>query len=81
MAEAVVGAGGRIAEFRDVDRATFAAKIETRYQPAVMRGAVADWPAVHRARESMQSIAAYLLSPEFVRQVKAFLVKQLERKN
>src|SRR5471032_3079656 len=74
MGESVVGAGGRIAEVRDVDRDSFAAKIESRYQPAVMRGVVADWPAVKRARESMQSIAAYLHELDSGKAVDALLI-------
>src|SRR5438477_2692628 len=49
-----------IPEFRDVDRATFARDIATRYNPAVLRGLVADWPAVERARESPAAFCAYL---------------------
>ena len=49
-----------IPEWRDVDRATFARDIATRYNPAVLRGLVADWPAVERARESPAAFCAYL---------------------
>jgi hypothetical protein len=49
-----------IAEWRDVDRERFDTEIATRYAPAVLRGVVGDWPAVARARESPQAIAAYI---------------------
>lgn len=49
-----------IAEWRGVDRAKFADEIATLYQPAVLRGLVDGWPAVARARQSPQAIAAYL---------------------
>ena len=38
----------------------FADQIATRYQPAVLRGLVAGWPAVAHARQSPRSIATYL---------------------
>jgi hypothetical protein len=60
VGEATSIASGRIEEFHDVDRETFATRIATRYQPAVMRGVVGDWPAVRRAGESMESVARYL---------------------
>jgi len=51
---------GRISEYRDVDAATFREEIVPRYRPAVLRGLVAQWPAVQRARTSIQSIGQYL---------------------
>ena len=51
---------GRIPEWRDVDAATFRDEIVPRYRPAVLRGLVAQWPAVQRARASFQSIGQYL---------------------
>ncbi|HEY2968104.1 MAG TPA: cupin-like domain-containing protein [Casimicrobiaceae bacterium] len=51
---------GRISEYRDVDAATFRDEIVPGYRPAVLRGLVADWPAVRRARTSIQSIGQYL---------------------
>ena len=49
-----------IPEWRGVDRARFAAEIATQYRPAVLRGLVAHWPAVARAKESPRAIATYL---------------------
>src|SRR3981081_3525091 len=51
---------GRIPEWRDVDAATFRDEIVPRYRPAVLRGLVAKWPAVQRARTSFQAIGQYL---------------------
>ena len=50
----------RISEWHDVDAATFREEIVPRYGPAVLRGLVAQWPAVQRARTSMHSIGQYL---------------------
>jgi len=49
-----------IDEWRGVDEATFRSEIVPRYRPAVMRGLVADWPAVRHAGESAGAIDAYL---------------------
>jgi hypothetical protein len=49
-----------IDEWGDADEATFRDEIVPRYRPAVMRGLVAAWPAVLRARESAESIDGYL---------------------
>ncbi len=50
----------RIDEWRAVDEATFKSEIVPRYRPAVLRGLVADWPAVQHARDSAESIDRYL---------------------
>jgi len=50
----------RIDEWREVDEAAFKSEIVPRYRPAVLRGLVADWPAVRHARESAESIDRYL---------------------
>jgi hypothetical protein len=47
-------------EWREVDAAVFREQIATRYEPAVMRGVVADWPAVRAARESPALFCSYL---------------------
>jgi hypothetical protein len=49
-----------IREWHDVDARMFREEIVPRYQPAVMRGLVGHWPAVQRAKESLQSIGQYL---------------------
>jgi len=49
-----------IREWHDVDAATFRERIATRYEPAVLRGVVADWPAVRHARDSAEAVARYL---------------------
>ena len=49
-----------IAEFEGVDAAAFRDDVSRRDAPAVLRGLVADWPAVRRAREAPDAICAYL---------------------
>lgn len=48
-----------IAEWRDVDAATFRGEIVPRGRPAVLRGLAATWPAVEAGR-SPEGLAAYL---------------------
>jgi hypothetical protein len=47
-------------ELRDVDAARFRDEVASRYQPAVLRGVVADWPAVRAFRESPAVFCTYL---------------------
>jgi hypothetical protein len=49
-----------IREWRDVDAAVFRDRIVPLYQPAVLRGVVASWPAVRHARASAESVCRYL---------------------
>ncbi len=49
-----------ITEWHDVDRQRFESEIQSQYQPAVLRGVVASWPAVERGRASAQSLREYL---------------------
>jgi hypothetical protein len=50
----------RTAEYRDVDLARFRGEILPAGQPAVLKGLVADWPAVAAARRSDEALVAYL---------------------
>ena len=43
-----------------VDAGMFSSEVEPLNQPAVLRGVVAHWPAVAKARESAQALAHYL---------------------
>jgi hypothetical protein len=47
-------------EWRDVDARAFREEIAPRYEPAVLRGVVADWPAVRRAIASIAGFCSYL---------------------
>jgi hypothetical protein len=47
-------------EMRGVDAEKFRGEVVASYRPVVMRGLVAAWPAVGRARESFESLASYL---------------------
>jgi hypothetical protein len=49
-----------IAEYRGVGRACFSEDIRPLGQPAVLRGLVADWPAVAAGRQSPAALADYL---------------------
>jgi hypothetical protein len=55
-----VNAARAVAEWHDVDRATFERDIVPRHEPALLRGLVAHWPAVHKARESDTALAGWL---------------------
>ncbi|MGQ0800044.1 MAG: cupin-like domain-containing protein [Pseudomarimonas sp.] len=50
----------RTAEFVGVDRPGFVADIQPLARPAVLRGLVADWPAVAKARQSDEALCDYL---------------------
>ena len=47
-------------EYQDVDPARFREEVVTRYEPAVLRGVVADWPAVRASIESPAVFCTYL---------------------
>ena len=55
------GGIGPIAEWREVDTATFRERIYPTHEPAVLRGAVRQWPAVQRGSPSAQAMCGYLL--------------------
>ncbi|HLX21749.1 MAG TPA: cupin-like domain-containing protein [Usitatibacter sp.] len=47
-------------EMRGVDAERFRSEVVGAYRPVLLRGLVAEWPAVLRARESFESLARYL---------------------
>ena len=49
-----------VTEYLDVDRARFEAEIVPRGRPAVLRGLVADWPAVEAGRAGDEALAQFL---------------------
>lgn len=49
-----------VREWRDVDLQMFREQIRPLNQPALLRGLVADWPAVREAQTSPQAIGGYL---------------------
>jgi Cupin-like domain len=63
-----------IAEWRAVDRGVFERDIVPRYEPAVLRGQVADWPAVRRGAESDAALCAWLGSMDSGSEVDALMV-------
>jgi hypothetical protein len=64
-----------IAEWHDVDEATFTHEIATRYEPAVLRGVVAQWPAVRHGVESPVAFYRYLAAFDSGRPVDAILMR------
>ena len=52
----------KIQEWHDVDEHVFRDQILTRYQPAVLKGLVKNWPAVQHAKHSPESICNYLIA-------------------
>jgi hypothetical protein len=67
-----------IAEWHDVTRDVFDNEILPRNEPVILRGLVADWPAVARARESSLAIAQYLAEFDNGTPVDALLLKPEE---
>ncbi|MFT6771884.1 MAG: hypothetical protein ACJARU_002100, partial [Congregibacter sp.] len=49
-------------EWGNVSPAVFESEVVPLYKPAVFRGLVRDWPAVHRNAESVASLLEYLLT-------------------
>lgn len=49
-----------IREWHEVDATTFREEIATRYEPAILRGVVSEWPAVRAAIESPALFCDYL---------------------
>jgi hypothetical protein len=62
-----------IAEYRGLDTEAIRRDVLTHHRPAILRGLVADWPAVQAARESTPAAAAYLARLDAGRDVDAVL--------
>ena len=60
MADDLLSTLPSLPEWHAIDRARFEAEIVPRNEPAILRGVVAHWPAVARARSSAQACAQYL---------------------
>ena len=58
-----------------VDAGLFRTQIEPLHQPAVLRGLVAHWPAVERARQSPQVLADYLQAAGNARPIATFVTE------
>jgi hypothetical protein len=58
-------------ELRGIDAARFGDEVVSVYQPAVLRGLVADWPAVQAFRESPAAFCSYLAKRDSGSQVDA----------
>lgn len=68
-----------IPEWRDVGRDAFANEVFTSYRPAVLKGVVADWPAVRQARHSTESPCGYLDALDNGAAVDAIMIPALAR--
>jgi hypothetical protein len=64
---------GPVAEFHAVDRRRFNDDIETRHEPAILRGLVSDWPSVQAARRSSGALVDYLSTQDNGAQIRAFV--------
>jgi hypothetical protein len=62
-----------VAEWRGVSVEQFGEEIATRNEPAVLRGAVAHWPAVAAGKQSADATAAYLSQFDRGAEVRAFI--------
>ena len=63
----------RVAEWRDVDEATFEREIVPRYKPAILRGFVSHWPAVKAAAASPEALCTYLTRFDVRRPIQTFV--------
>ena len=63
-----------IAEWHDVDERIFQEQIVSGYRPAVFRGLVGAWPAVHAALRSHADFGRYLAALDNGRPVDAILM-------
>jgi hypothetical protein len=68
-----------IAEWHDIDAATFRDQILGSYRPAILRGFVRHWPAVKLARSSPEAICNYLLACDSGHPVDALLAPASEK--
>ncbi|HEY7005366.1 MAG TPA: cupin-like domain-containing protein, partial [Sphingomicrobium sp.] len=62
-----------VAEYSSVDRSLFNREIETRHEPAVLRGLVSNWPSVAAARQSAAALVDYLSSRDNRALIRAFV--------
>ena len=63
-----------IPEWRDLDERAIREEVLTRYQPAVLRGLVKNWPAVHAAQAAPTNLARYLAAFDDGKPVDAILM-------
>ena len=65
----------RITVWQNVSTQSFRQEILPLYKPAVLKGLVSDWPVVHKARESAQSVLHYLAEFDSGQPVNALLMR------
>jgi hypothetical protein len=66
-------------EYRDLDPARFFSEVAGSYRPAVLRGFVKHWPAVHKARQSPEALCQYLMDFDSGHEVDAVMTPPAER--
>lgn len=66
-------------EYRDLDPASFAATVAASHRPAILRGLVRHWPAVHKAQHSPEALCHYLLGLGTAHEVDAVMTPPAER--
>ena len=64
---------GKVRCFDGIDAARFESDVESRYEPAVLRQLVGNWPAVKAARESARTLADYLAAQDNGTAIRAFV--------
>lgn len=62
-----------VAEFHSVNRGRFTDEVETRHEPAVLRGLVTGWRSVEASRKSTSALVDYMIARDNRAQVRAFV--------
>jgi hypothetical protein len=66
-------------EFHDLDPARFFSDVAGSYRPAILRGFVRHWPAVHKARQSPEGLCQYLMDFDSGHEVDAVMTPPDQR--
>jgi len=69
----------QIPEHHDLDPARFEREIAGSYRPAILRGFVRHWPAVHQARQAPEALCQYLMGFDSGRPVDAVMTPPDQR--
>lgn len=66
-------------EFHDLDPSRFFSEVAGGYRPAILRGFVRHWPAVHKARRSPEALCQYLMGFDSGHEVDAVMTPPDQR--
>ncbi|GJI95711.1 cupin [Duganella caerulea] len=69
----------QIPEYLDLDPARFYSEIAGGYRPAILRGFVRHWPAVHKARQAPEALCQYLMEFDSGHEVDAVMTPPDQR--